>query len=124
MARNGKNKSQLVTVDKVAELFGISERAVQRLVIYDGMPRVSRGEYDWVECSQWYVAHLHEQVCGCAGPCDGFDTDSRNATNARAERKAALKEIATGLAPELVGLREKEIERVLAAAVDEVYKAS
>jgi hypothetical protein len=95
-------QTEIVGVDKIAEVCGISERAVQRLVIYEGMPRISRGEYDLVECMKWYVAFLHAQVCGCAGPCDGFDAETRNLTNARAERKSALKEIAD-LAPELVG---------------------
>ena len=87
------------------------------------MPRISRGEYDLVKCIEWYVAFLHEKVCGCAGPCDGFDGETRNLTNARAERKSALKEIAVELAPELVGLKAKEIEKVLAEAITNVYEA-
>jgi len=117
-----KIKPEIVTVDKIAQTFGVSEREVQRLVIYEGMPRISRGEYDLIECSRWYVAKLHAKVCGCAGPCEGFDPETRNATNSRAERKKALEEIAGELAPELVGLKAAEIEKVLAEAVDEVYK--
>jgi hypothetical protein len=118
-----KTERELVTVDKVAQLFRISEREVQRLVIYHGMPRVSRGEYDLQECMLWYVHFLHAKVCGCAGPCDGFDADSRKATNARAERKKALKEIAGDLAPELVGLKAAAIEKLLSKAIAGVYEA-
>jgi hypothetical protein len=44
MAGNGR-KTELVDVSKAAEAFGISGRQVQRLCIYEHMPRVSRGEY-------------------------------------------------------------------------------
>jgi hypothetical protein len=115
-----KEKKHLVTVDKVAEAFHISERQVQRLVIEYEMPRVSRGEYDLGACLVWYATHLHEKVCGCAGPCEGLDAESRNAVNARAERRKALKEIAD-LAPELVGLKAKAIEKVLTEAIADVY---
>ena len=118
-----KIKPEIVTVDKIAQTFGISEREVQRLVIYEGMPRISRGEYDLIECSRWYVAKLHAKVCGCAGPCEGFDPDTRNAVNARAERKKALKEIARELAPELVGLKADAIEKLLSKAIADVYEA-
>jgi phage terminase Nu1 subunit (DNA packaging protein) len=117
-----KQKAGLVDVSKIAELFGISERAVQRLVIYDGMPRVSRGEYDLLVCSKWYVKYLHAMACGCATPCNGFDTETRAETNARAERRKALKEIADDLASELVGKKSDAIRTILAKAIDEAYK--
>ena len=116
-----KVNPNLVSVDKVAEVFGISERAVQRLVIYEGMPRVSRGEYDLMKCSKWYVKHLHAMACGCAGPCNGFDPETRKETNARAERRTALKEIA-GLAPDLVGLKAAAIRNILTKAVEDSYR--
>jgi hypothetical protein len=119
--KSEKVKTEIVGVDKIAQLFGKSEREVQRLVIFDGMPRINRGQYDLVKCAEWYVAYLHAQVCGCMGPCDGFDAESRNSTNPRAERTAALAEIAN-LAPELVGLKVGEIEKVLANAVEDIYR--
>jgi hypothetical protein len=119
MAGNGR-KTELVDVSKVAEAFRLSERQVQRLVIYEHMPRESRGEYDLTQCLEWYCNFLHRRLCGCAGPCDGFDVVSRNGTNARAERQKALREIAV-LAPELVGLKAKAIEKVLAKAIEDVY---
>src|ERR1700722_8310623 len=96
-----KPKEGLVDVSKIAELFGISERSVQRLVVSDGMPRVSRGEYDVLVCSKWYLKYLHAMACGCEGPCNGFDPETRAETNRRAERKKALKEIVDDVAPEL-----------------------
>jgi hypothetical protein len=115
-------KRKLVGVDKVAEAFGISERAVQRLVIYDGLPRINRGEYDLEVCLSWYMNHLHVSVCGCAGPCDGLDVEARNLTNARAERRTALREI-TLVASDLVGLKEEQIRNILTKAVDDAYSA-
>jgi hypothetical protein len=117
-----ETKRELVPVDKIAQLFRISEREVQRLVIYHGMPRVSRGEYDLQECMLWYVHFLHAKVCGCAGPCEGFEPDTRNAVNARAERKKALDQIASELAPELVGLKAGAIEKLLSKAIADVYE--
>jgi len=116
-----KLKAGLVDVSKIAELFGISERAVLRLVIYDGMPRVSRGEYDVLACSKWYVKYLHAMACGCATPCNGFDPETRAETNARAERKKALQEIAEDVAPELVGKKADAMKTILVKAIDEVY---
>jgi phage terminase Nu1 subunit (DNA packaging protein) len=113
-------KTNLVSVDKVAEVFRISERAVQRLVIYEGMPRKSRGEYDLDACLVWYAVHLHQKLCGCAGSCDGFDAMSRNAVNARAERRKALREIAD-LAPDLVGKTVDAIRKLLTKAVEDSY---
>ncbi len=117
-----KQKSGLVDVSTIAELFGISERAVQRLVIYESMPRVSRGEYDLLVCSKWYLKYLHAMACGCAGPCNGFEPETRAETNARAERKKALKEIAEDIAPELVGKKSDAIRAMLMNAVDEAYR--
>jgi hypothetical protein len=111
---------KFVTVDKIAIAFGISERKVQNLVIYAGLPRKDRGSYDLEACLVWYAAHLHQKVCGCAGPCEGFDAESRNTTNARAERKKALKEIAD-LAPDLVGLKANAIRKMLTGAVEKSY---
>ena len=116
-----KEKKNLVTVDQVAVAFKISERQVQRLVILHGCPRRSRGEYDLDECLVWYAAFLHERVCGCAGPCNGIDPQSRNDTNARAERKKALAEI-VDLAPDLRGLKTEAIRQILTDAVKGVYE--
>ncbi len=114
-------EKKFVTVDKIAVAFGISERKVQNLVIYDGMPRQDRGSYDLEACLVWYAAHLHQKVCGCAGPCNGIDPQSRNDTNARAERKKALEEI-VDLAPDLRGLKTEEIRKILTDAVKGAYE--
>jgi hypothetical protein len=118
MAKEGK---KFVTVDQVAVAFKISERQVQRLVIEYEMPRISRGEYDLEVCLTWYANFLHRKVCGCAGPCDGFDAESRNGTNSKAERKKALQEIAD-LADDLVGLKAGAIRKILTDAVNGAYE--
>jgi hypothetical protein len=121
MKELAKLPQELVPVDKIAEAFRVSERAVQRLVIYEGMPRKSRGEYDYYECLKWYAAHLHHRVCGCTGPCEGLDAESRNIVNVRAERRKALKEIVEEIAQDLVGLNAEAIQEILTKAIDDCY---
>lgn len=89
-----------------------------RLVISDGMPRVLRGEYDLLACSKWFRKYLHAMASGCAGPCNGFELETRAETNARAKRKKALKEIADDLAPELVGKQSDATRTILTNAID------
>jgi hypothetical protein len=116
-----KLKTEIVGVDRIAQEFGISERSVQKLVIEEGLPRISRGEYDLLKCCQWYLRYLHTKVCNCATPCNGFDPETRAETNARAERKKVLKEILTDVAPELVGKKTDAIRTILANAINEAY---
>jgi len=66
-------------------------------------------------------AHLHQKLCGCSGTCNGFDAQLRNDTNARAERKQALREIAD-LAPDLVGLKAASIKQILTDAIEKSYE--
>lgn len=40
----------------LAELFGVSERAVNYF-LEEGMPRVGHGRYDLRACTQWYLAN-------------------------------------------------------------------
>jgi hypothetical protein len=67
----------------MAQAFRISERGVQRLAIYEGMPRKSRGEYPYFECLSWFIAHLQKKFCrDCdepirAGPCRGSEAAAR-----------------------------------------------
>jgi hypothetical protein len=115
-----QQKEKYVSVDQLAQAFRISERAVQRLAIYEGMPRKSRGEYPYFECLSWFIAHLQKKVCrDCdepihAGPCRGSEAA------ARAKRLRSLEKI-TGLAPTLVGLDAEAIRTTLAHAVADCY---
>jgi N-glycosylase/DNA lyase len=117
-----KLREKYVSVDQLAQAFRISERAVQRLAIYEGMPRKSRGEYPWFECLSWFVAHLQKKLCrNCdelvhTGPCRGMESA------ARADRHRALEKIAR-LAPRLVGLDAESIRQNLTEAIDEVCSA-
>lgn len=67
----------------MAQAFRISERGVQRLAIYEGMPRKSRGECPYFECLSWFIAHLQKKFCrDCdepihAGPCRGSEAAAR-----------------------------------------------
>jgi hypothetical protein len=113
-----KQKEKYVSVDQLAQAFRISERAVQRLTIYEGMPRKSRGEYPYFECLSWFIAHLQKKVCrNCeepihAGPCCSVESA------ARAERQRSLGRI-IGLAPSLVGLDADRIRKILTEAIDD-----
>jgi hypothetical protein len=116
-----QQKEKYVSVDQLAQAFRISERAVQRLAIYEGMPRKSRGEYPYFECLSWFIAHLQKKVCrNCdepihAGPCRGIEAA------VRAERQRSLERIAE-LAPSLVGLDADAIRRNLAKAIEDFYE--
>jgi hypothetical protein len=112
---------ELVNVDRIAEAFRVSSRQVQRFAIYEGMPREKRGLYDFEKCLAWYIKFLHAQVCGCGpGRCDGFDAESRDVTNRRAERAAALRQVVE-LAPKLAGEKTAAIRERLSEAIDAVY---
>jgi hypothetical protein len=92
---------------------------VQRLAIYEGMPRKSRGEYPYFECLSWFITHLQKKVCrNCdepihAGPCRGTESA------ARADRQRSLEKI-SGLAPRLVGLDAEAIRKTLIEANEDV----
>jgi hypothetical protein len=117
-----KLKTEIVGVDRIAQEFGISERSVQKLVIEESMPRISRGEYDLIKCCRWYMSYLHSLYCGCHGPCNGCEPEVRAETNARAERKKALKEVAENIAPQLVGKKAIAIRSILIDAVNDAYE--
>jgi hypothetical protein len=112
-------KKPFVTVDKIAEAFMISERAVQRLVIYEGMPRKSRGEYDLHKSLEWYVRHLQKQLCDSCdepihgGPCRMFDMQSREV-----RRKELIRIVE--LAPILVGESVESIRMILKEAIERI----
>jgi hypothetical protein len=112
---------EFVNVDRIAEAFRVSSRQVQRFAIYEGMPREKRGLYDFEKCLDWYIKFLHAQVCGCGpGRCDGFDRESRDVANRRAERAAALRGIIE-LSGKLAGKKAGEIRERLSEAIAAVY---
>lgn len=117
-----KLKTEIVGVDRIAQEFGVSERKVQLMVIEDGLPRISRGEYDLIASCRWYMRFLHSQICPCLGPCAGFDAQSVNATNARYERAKTMKQVAEITAPQLVGKKVDAIRVILIDAVNDAYE--
>jgi len=50
------------TVEQVSHVLNLSPRRIHQLVKDEGMPRVSRGEYEMVKCVQWYVRFLRDQL--------------------------------------------------------------
>jgi hypothetical protein len=116
-----KQNEKYVTADKLAQAFRISERAVQRLAVYEGLPRRSRGEYPYFECLTWFLRRLQTKVCSnCdqllhAGPCRGMEMA------AHADRQRSLEKIA-GLAPILVGLDAETIRQILTKAIEDSYE--
>jgi hypothetical protein len=110
----------LVGVETVARALNVSARQVQKFAEREGMPREAHGQYNLAECMMWYVRRLHQRVCGCAGPCEGFKPSERNMANARAERRRALKEV-RNIAEDLVGLDAEEIRERLTDAVKQTY---
>jgi phage terminase Nu1 subunit (DNA packaging protein) len=51
----------IVDVTKVASALNLDPRRVQQLV-KEGMPRVSRGQYDPVKCMVWYIRYLQNAI--------------------------------------------------------------
>ncbi|SRR5258708_476490 len=111
----------LIDVKTLAKIFRVSPRQVQKFA-YVGMPRQAHGQYDPLLCMAWYIRFLHHKVCGCSGPCEGFASHFREMVNARAERKAALRE-AVEIAPELVGLDAEAMRQRLKDIVRDTYDA-
>jgi hypothetical protein len=115
-----KQKEKYVSADRLAQAFRISERAVQRLAVYEGLPRRSRGEYPYFECLSWFIRHLQKKLCpNCdelvhAGPCRGLEAA------ARADRQRSLEKI-TGLAPLLVGRDAEAIREILTTAIEDSF---
>jgi len=50
-----------VDVTKVASALNLDPRRVQQLV-QEGMPRMSRGQYDPVKYMVWYIRYLQREV--------------------------------------------------------------
>jgi len=50
------------TVEQVSHVLNLSPRRIHQLVKEEGMPRVSRGEYEMVKCVQWYIRFLRDQL--------------------------------------------------------------
>jgi hypothetical protein len=50
------------TLEQVARVLNLTPRRVQQLVKVEGMPKVTRGEYDLVKCVHWYIATLTRRM--------------------------------------------------------------
>jgi phage terminase Nu1 subunit (DNA packaging protein) len=50
------------TIEQIATVLNMTPRMINRHVKENGMPRVSRGEYDLVKCVRWYIDYLKEQI--------------------------------------------------------------
>ena len=50
------------TVEQVSNVLNLTPRRINQLVKDEGMPRVSRGEYEMVKCVQWYIRFLRDQL--------------------------------------------------------------
>jgi len=50
------------TVEQLSNVLNLTPRRINQLVKDEGMPRVSRGEYEMVKCVQWYIRYLRGQL--------------------------------------------------------------
>lgn len=50
------------SLDHIAHLLKLTPRMVNKHVKDNGMPRISRGEYDMVLSVHWYIDFLHAQI--------------------------------------------------------------
>lgn len=53
---------RIVTLPQIAELFGVTERWINRLAKEKDFPKVARGKYDLLACVRWYIAYLTKQA--------------------------------------------------------------
>lgn len=63
----------MVDVGRVARLFEISERAVQKLAKEGVIPRAQRGQYDLLASVQGYIRHLRRVAAGRSSESGGAD---------------------------------------------------
>jgi phage terminase Nu1 subunit (DNA packaging protein) len=50
------------TLDQIAHLLKLTPRTVNLHAKEDGMPRLSRGQYDMVACVHWYIGYLQKLI--------------------------------------------------------------
>jgi phage terminase Nu1 subunit (DNA packaging protein) len=50
------------TLDQIAHLLKLTPRTVNLHAKEDGLPRISRGQYDMVACVHWYVGYLQKRI--------------------------------------------------------------
>lgn len=54
----------LVDTEKLAEVFCVTERSINRFTKDQGMPKHGRNRFELVRCMQWYVQHLVSRGAG------------------------------------------------------------
>jgi len=59
---SNRTLKRIVTLSQVAELFGVTERWINRLTKEKDFPKVARGKYDLLSCVRWYIAYLTRQI--------------------------------------------------------------
>lgn len=122
-----------VTRDEIAHAFNIGGPMINKLV-RQGMPKLSHGKYDLIECTRWYVEFWRKKAAGAGDKDIGEErkaliisqTERTNLENAKlrgelieAGRVAqALNEIAVIVAGQLDGLGARAAAEV--AAIDDV----
>lgn len=52
----------IVSVEVLATFFKKDVRTIQYWVTELGMPKVGRGEYDFIECCQWRIEYLEKEI--------------------------------------------------------------
>ena len=52
----------IVSVEVLAQFFKKDVRTIQYWVSELGMPKIGRGEYDFIECCQWRIEYLDKEI--------------------------------------------------------------
>jgi hypothetical protein len=56
------NSSNIVSVEVLAQFFEKEVRTVQLWASEFGMPKVERGQYDFLECTKWRIKYLEKEI--------------------------------------------------------------
>ena len=59
---SNRTLKRIVSLPQIAELFGVTERWINRLAKEKDFPKVARGKYDLLACVRWYIAYLTRQI--------------------------------------------------------------
>lgn len=77
--------TSLVSVNDVADFFGVTRHHVAKLAREEGMPQVAKGKYNLAECAKWYIRHLRAANAGRPPANPQAKTDKARLEKAKAD---------------------------------------
>jgi hypothetical protein len=62
IAAVAKKRSQIVSAEILADVFGLTETRIHQLVAKEKMPKESRGRFDLMICIRFYIKYLQTRI--------------------------------------------------------------